>query len=90
MNSNEPKLLKLTNTCAQCKFYVKDDAPGSLGECHRMPPQVTCFPVGVNKADGSPVINRVVSWSLTEPGNWCGEWKVKTFVPEPHSATNVR
>ena len=60
----------MIESCANCKFYVKQRLRPGYGECHVHGPAVYLIPSpqGVNVWGG---------WPPTEDEKWCGEHKPK-------------
>jgi hypothetical protein len=60
----------MTETCANCKFYVKERLRPGYGECHAGRPQLILIPTpqGIQNAGG---------WAPCKDEHWCGEHKPK-------------
>jgi hypothetical protein len=53
--------MALKRVCATCAFWLVVDGTDLVGECHRLPPQIT-------------EANRDGDWPGTGASDWCGEW----------------
>jgi hypothetical protein len=63
--------------CATCAFWAVVDGTALVGECHRLPPQIT-------------EANRDGDWPGTGATDWCGEWAQRAKLYEaPPRRTNA-
>ena len=60
----------MTESCANCKFFVKEPLRPGYGECHAGRPQL--FLIQTPQGPGN-----VGGWPPTQDKHWCGEHKPK-------------
>jgi hypothetical protein len=59
--------MTVSRRCATCAFWQVVDGTELVGECHRLPPQIT-------------EANRDGDWPGTGATDWCGEWAQRRKV----------
>lgn len=68
-------------TCGTCAFYEPPKPRGgTVGECHRYPPQMLARGIGgsFDEGHGSFRVEEADSnWPLVADEDWCGEWRPK-------------
>jgi hypothetical protein len=64
----ERKPAKREPSCATCRFWEKG---GGRGFCHRHAPRDAVY--------DSLGMKNTVDWPMTDPEDWCGEWKKGAF-----------
>lgn len=58
--------------CENCYFWRKTDEKQTFGYCHRNAPRPI---IDTSSRGGGAVV-----WALTQPGNFCGEFKLNSSL----------
>ena len=75
---NQKRLDVIDEHCETCRFYVAGVIDERLGVCRRHAPSplIGSAPVRNTKRKLA-LMFRPACWPLTEPNDWCGEYRLK-------------